>query len=60
MSVFRTIVAGLHSLLRRKKTEQELDEELSAFLEMAAEEKIKRGMSREDARSLRAPGTRQP
>jgi predicted permease len=49
MRVFRTIAAGLQSLLRRKKTEQELDEELSAFLEMAVEEKIKRGMSREDA-----------
>ena len=54
MSVFRTVAAGLHSLLRRKKTEQELDEELSAFLEMAAEEKKKRGMNREDAlRSVR-------
>lgn len=51
MRVFRTIAAGLNSLLRRKKTEQELDEELSAFLEMAAEEKIKRGMNREAARS---------
>lgn len=49
MRVFRTIVAGLFSLLRREKTEQDLDEELDAFLEMAAEEKIKRGMSRGDA-----------
>jgi macrolide transport system ATP-binding/permease protein len=49
MCLFHSIAAGLQSLLRRKRTEQELDEELSAFLEMAAEEKTKRGMSREDA-----------
>src|ERR1700733_9896674 len=49
MRLLHTIAAGLQALLRKKKTEQELDEELDAFLEMAAEEKIKRGMSREDA-----------
>jgi predicted permease len=49
VSLLRTIAAGLRSLLRRKKTEQELGEELSAFLEMAAEEKMQSGMSREDA-----------
>jgi putative ABC transport system permease protein len=49
MRFLRTIAAGLRSLLRRKKTEQELDAELGAFLELAAEEKMKRGMSRDDA-----------
>jgi putative ABC transport system permease protein len=49
MRLLHTIAAGLHSLLRRKKTEQELDEELSAFLDMAVEEQMKSGMSREDA-----------
>ncbi len=49
MRLLRTIIAGLQSLLRRKKNEQELDEELSAFLEMAVEEKMKSGTSREDA-----------
>ena len=44
-----TIAAGLHSLLRRKKTDQELDEELGAFLELAAEEKMKYGISRKEA-----------
>jgi macrolide transport system ATP-binding/permease protein len=49
MRLLRTIAAGLQSLLRRKKTEQELDKELGAFLDMAVEEKIKGGMSCEDA-----------
>lgn len=48
MRLFRTIAAGFQSLLRRKKIDQELDQELDAFLEMAAEEKIKRGMNRDD------------
>ena len=49
MRLLRTLAAGLRSLFRRKKNVQELDEELGAFLEMAVEEKMKRGMSREDA-----------
>jgi macrolide transport system ATP-binding/permease protein len=49
MPLLRTLAAGLQSLFRRKETEQELDEELNAFLEMATEEKMKHGMSREDA-----------
>jgi len=50
MRLLRTFIGGLQSLLRGKKTEQELDEELSAFLEMAEEGKMKSGMRREDAR----------
>ena len=49
MRLFRTIAAGLRSLLQRKKAEQEIDEELSAFLDMAVEEKIKRGVNRDEA-----------
>jgi putative ABC transport system permease protein len=49
MRLLHTIAAGLQSLLRKKKTEQELDEELGAFLELAAEEKMKCGMSRKEA-----------
>ncbi len=49
MRLLHTIAAGLQSLLQRKKTEQELDEELGAFLELAAEEKMKSGMSRKEA-----------
>src|ERR1700732_3276830 len=39
----------LQSLLRKDRAEGELDEELRGFLEMAAEEKMKEGMSRKDA-----------
>src|SRR6266853_1064229 len=49
MSVLRNIASGLRSLFRRKQVGQELDEELNGFLEMAAEEKMKQGMRREDA-----------
>jgi putative ABC transport system permease protein len=49
MRLLHTVAAGLQSLLRRKKTDQELDEELGAFLELAAEEKMKYGMSRKEA-----------
>jgi len=49
MSLLRNIASGLRSLLRREQVSQELDEELNGFLEMAAEEKMKQGMSRKDA-----------
>src|SRR6266480_3246001 len=49
MSVLRSLSDGLRSLFRKEQVSQELDEELNGFLEMAAEEKIKQGMSRKDA-----------
>ncbi len=49
MSLLRTISGGLRSLFRKDQVSQELDEELNGFLEMAAEEKVKEGMSRNDA-----------
>ena len=49
MSLLRVIASGLRSLFRRDQAGQELDEELRGFLEMAAEEKMKQGMSRTDA-----------
>src|SRR6266700_4148209 len=49
MSLLRTIATGLRSLFRKERVRQELDEELNGFLEMAAEEKMKQGMSRKDA-----------
>jgi putative ABC transport system permease protein len=36
-------------LLRKEQADQELNEELGAYLEMAAEEKMKQGMNRKDA-----------
>ena len=49
MSFLRNITGGLRSLLRREQVDQELDEELRAYQEMAAEEKMKCGMSRKEA-----------
>jgi len=49
MSLLRSIAGGLRSLFRKEQVSQELDEELNGFLELAAEEKMKQGMSRNDA-----------
>src|SRR6266403_1182439 len=49
MSLLRNIAIGLRSLFRKERVSHELDEELNGFLEMAAEEKMKQGMSRKDA-----------
>jgi putative ABC transport system permease protein len=49
VSLLRNIADGFRALFRKEQVSQELDEELNCFLEMAAEEKIKQGMSREDA-----------
>src|SRR5260370_16039012 len=49
MSSLRSIAGGLRSLFRKEQVSQELDEELNGFLELAAEEKMKQGMSRNDA-----------
>src|SRR5580693_8628067 len=49
MSLLRSLSDGLRSLFRKERVSQELDEELNGFLELAAEEKMKQGMSRKDA-----------
>jgi hypothetical protein len=49
MSLLQSLSDGLRSLFRKEQINKELDEELNGFLEMAAEEKMKRGMSRKDA-----------
>jgi hypothetical protein len=49
MSLLRNITAGLRSMFRGELVDRELDQELQGFLEMAAEEKEKQGMSRKDA-----------
>src|SRR5207244_1082950 len=49
MSFLRNITKGLRSLLRKEQVDRELDEELRAYQEMAAEEKMKHGMSRKEA-----------
>src|SRR2546429_6678693 len=47
MSMLRNIPSGLRSLFRKERVEGDLEED--GFLEMAAEEKMKQGMSRKDA-----------
>src|SRR5437762_11205602 len=49
MSLLRSITSGLRALFRKERVSQELDEELNGFLEMAAQEKMRQGMSRKDA-----------
>jgi putative ABC transport system permease protein len=49
MSFLRNITGGFRSLLRKERVSKELDEELRGFLDLAAEEKMKQGMSRKDA-----------
>ena len=49
MSLLRNLATGLRSLFRKKHVTGELDEELNSFLDMAAEEKIRQGLSRQDA-----------
>jgi predicted permease len=49
MAILRSIAGGLRSLFRKEQVSKELNEELSGFLEMAAEEKVRQGMSRKDA-----------
>lgn len=47
--MLRNLASGLRSLFRRERFERQLDEELRGFLEMAAEEKVRQGLSRKDA-----------
>jgi hypothetical protein len=49
MPLLRNLSDGLRSLFRKELVGRELDEELNVFLEMAAEEKMKQGMTRKDA-----------
>jgi putative ABC transport system permease protein len=49
MNVFRSFTAGLKELLRRDKTESELNEELNAYLQNAADAKVQAGATPEEA-----------
>src|ERR1700751_1957083 len=49
MSLFRNFATGLRSLFRKNQVDRELDEELAAYLEMEAAEKMRQGASRKDA-----------
>jgi predicted permease len=49
MPLLSRVTGGLYALLRGKRVEQELDTELREFLETAVEQKIRSGLSREQA-----------
>ena len=49
MSRLRRIVAGVGALLRRHSSESELEEELHTFIAASVDEKVRAGMSPEDA-----------
>jgi macrolide transport system ATP-binding/permease protein len=50
MALWRQIGSGLRALLRKKRAEAELDDELRAYLEMAVDERVKQGMSQKEAK----------
>lgn len=49
MNVLRSLIDGIKALLHRGQRNGELDEELRGYIEAAAEEKVRRGMSYRDA-----------
>src|SRR5580765_5575824 len=49
MNIFRHLKAGVRELVRRDKTESELSEELSAYVQSAADAKVQAGATREEA-----------
>ena len=49
MNIFRKLTAGLRELFRRSKSENELSEELNAYVQNAADAKVEAGATREEA-----------
>src|SRR5712692_5381345 len=49
MSLLRNLGAGLRGLFRKEQVEREMDEELRGYLDAAVNEKMRRGMSRQEA-----------
>lgn len=49
MRLVTRVLGGLHALFRKEQVEQELDEELRAYLEASIAEHMRAGMGREDA-----------
>ncbi|MGO8733292.1 MAG: ADOP family duplicated permease [Terriglobia bacterium] len=50
MSIWRNLTGGLRALFHKEEVEQEMDEELRGFLDAAVKEKMRSGMSHEQAR----------
>ncbi len=49
MSLLRSLADGLRALFRKTEVEQEMDEELRDYLDSAVQERMRAGMSREEA-----------
>jgi putative ABC transport system permease protein len=49
MKIFRNVTAGLKELMQRNKSESELSEELKAYVQDAAEAKVRAGATPEEA-----------
>jgi hypothetical protein len=49
MASFTRLLGGFGALLRKRRVEQDLDDELRAFLATAVEQKMQTGMSPEEA-----------
>jgi putative ABC transport system permease protein len=49
MSLLRNLIGGLRALFRKKQVEREMDEELRGYLDAAVQEKMRSGMSYEQA-----------
>ena len=49
MSLLRNVVRGFRSLFRKEQVDRELNEEMGAYLEMAAAQKMKDGLSHKEA-----------
>ena len=50
MQIYTRCISTFRSLFRKDELDRELDEELASYLEMLTEEKIRAGMSPEQAR----------
>ncbi len=49
MSLLRNLAGGLRGLFRKARVEREMDEELRGYLDAAMNEKVRRGMTRDQA-----------
>ena len=49
MGVLKSLTSGVQALLHSERRNQEIKEELQGFVEASADEKVRRGMPREDA-----------
>ena len=49
MNIYRHLTAGLKELIRRNKTESELNEELNAYVQNSADAKVQAGVTPEEA-----------